>query len=171
MHYRFTLLVLCVLILAAGCRRSAPVPVQPEWRPIAPVARIFYDNSGGVRDSLRLVIRDESQLKSLWDQVTSTRSDPPPVPAVDFGREMVLVVAAGRMIAEDEIRVDSVTVREDRTADGRTEEVLAAMVRTIIGCRRFDIEAYPVEMVRVQRFPGTVKFVEIREQAICAPEQ
>ena len=88
---------------------------------------------------------------------------PLPPPQVDFRREMVLAVAAGRMSANDRIRVDSVGVRKEPGADGKTHEVLSVLVLTTAGCRSFSTPVWPVQIVRVARYGGPVKFVERRE--------
>ncbi len=152
-------------ITLAGCGRkaapAAPAPIQA----LAPMARLYYDNSGGLQDSLRLVVRDPGALASVWQRATSGQATPPPVPAVDFGREMVLVAAAGRMTPDDQIQVDSVAVRKERTPDGKLQDVLTAWVRVSQGCRHFRADAYPVEIVRVRQFSGPVHFVDQRVQA------
>jgi len=89
---------------------------------------------------------------------------------VDFGSHMVVVAGAGRMTPEDRIRVDSVGVREVTDAVGDEEEVLLVVVRTSEGCSRFNVDAYPLEIVRVPRFDGDVRFLERREsESDCAP--
>jgi len=169
------LLLLLLVLLGGGCRRGggaspppaiAPTPVAP----IAPSEVIFYDNGGGVRDSVRLVVRDPDEFRTLWERATSTQLSPPPLPSVDFSRQMVLVIGAGRMTPEDQIQVDSVGVRDEATPDGGRQRVLEAVVRTIRGCQQFNSDAYPVVFVRVERFDGTVRFTERRERAAgCEP--
>jgi hypothetical protein len=159
------LVVTGVLALAAACGRGAPA----AWSPVPESSRVYYDNSGGIQDSLRTVVRDAATLATVWRQATSRQSAPPAQPAVDFDREMLLLVAAGRKTPEDQIRVDSVAVRRERDASGRTEEFLAVAVRTVVGCRRFRADAYPLEIVRVRRYAGDVRFVERRAPAEGCP--
>ena len=78
---------------------------------------------------------------------------------------MLAVVAAGRMTPDDQIRVDSVAVTRRMNAAGRMEEVLNIFVRTTTGCRRFNADAYPLEIIRLKRFEGTIEFIERRDQA------
>jgi hypothetical protein len=73
---------------------------------------------------------------------------------------MVVVVGAGRLTPEDQIRVDSVGIRTVTDAAGDEEDILAVIVRTIEGCGRFAVDAFPVEIVTVPRFGGDVRFVE-----------
>jgi hypothetical protein len=165
----FFLVLLGSATLLYGCGRgappAAPAPAPaPAALPVPEDAIVYSDNSGGIRDSLRLVIRDAGALTQIWQQATAQQSSPPPLPSVDFNREMVLVAAAGRMTPEDQIHIDSVQVRRAPDASGRNEQVMTALVRTVEGCRRFRADAYPIQIVRVRRFDGPVVFVERRER-------
>jgi hypothetical protein len=113
------------------------------------------------------VVRDEGTLRAAWAQATSKLSLAPPVPVVDFTREMVVLVGAGRMTTEDEIRVDSTVVQQIRTPSDEVESVLGIIVRTTKGCGRFDVEGYPLQIVRVRAFPGDVRWIERNQQADC----
>jgi len=143
----------------------------PVLSPVARAAVLYDDDAGGLRDSVRLVVRDAAGLERLWRQATAGQSAPPPAPSVDWGREMVVAVAAGRMTPNDRIAVDSVGTRREPGADGREREVLAVLVRTTQGCVQFRSAsaAFPVSLVRLRRYEGTVVFVERRERAAgCA---
>ena len=160
-------MVLVLLTIApglAGCGRGhapqTPTP-GPSLAPIAPMARLYYDNGGGIQDSTRVVVRDAAAFAKVWQRATSQQTEPPPVPTVDFDRQMVLVTGSGRMTPEDQITVDSVGVRKE-TAEGKTRDVLMAYVRTTEGCHRFRAAAYPLEIVQVRRFDGPVRFAETR---------
>jgi hypothetical protein len=169
-------LVVPILALAAGGLAACgggPPPVQgPEpLAPLEPANRIYYDNSGGIADSVRIVIRDPGAYADVWARATERQGDPPPAPEVNFDEEMVLVVGAGRMTPEDQIRVDSIGIREVTDPMGETEEVLAVVVRTLEGCGRFAVDAYPLEIVTVPRFEGPVRFVErIQQDPNCGPQ-
>lgn len=159
------ILILGAALLAACGRGGAPETPAPTFNPVTTAERLYYDNGGGIQEALQLVIRDATTLADVWQRATSRQVEPPPVPQVDFTREMLLLVAAGRMTPQDEIRVDSVGIRSETTATGRTETVMDVIVRIREGCRRFNADAYPLEVVRVRRFDGPVNFVERREQA------
>jgi hypothetical protein len=144
------------------------MPPAPEPYPVP--QRLYYDNGGGVQDSLRIVLRDEGSFRMRWEQATSRQAVPPPTPAVDFGREMVVLVAAGRMTTEDQIQVDSATVVRAMDAEGEMRPVLTIHVRTIRGCGRFNVDAWPLELLRFRRFDGEVRFSERVTQAEgCGP--
>lgn len=161
--------ILLLLVALPGCRRgraAAPVPAPPAaaWTPAA-AERVYYDNAGGIRDSTRLAIRDAARLQEVWAQATSRQLSPPPAPEVDFTREMLLVVAAGRRSPEDRIVVDSVRVQRETRGGTSTELAFAAVVKLVEGCGRFAADAYPLEIVRVPRFAGEIEWVERRERA------
>jgi hypothetical protein len=167
---RAPLLAAATLLTAMGCGRGAPgTPAPPEWLYVPDEAVVYYDNAGGIKDSLRMVIRDPETLREVWAQATSQQAAPPPPPEIGFARDMLIVAAAGRMTPEDQIGIDSVVVHKRTLATGKAEEVLSAIIRTTEGCRRFDTPAYPVQIVRVRRFDGPVIFVERRDRAGNCP--
>lgn len=152
MDVRARHLTLVPLLLVAACVRRPPDRVTP----VLTSARVYYDDGPAFRDSVRLVVRDPEAWQSIWAQATSTQPSPPPLPAIDFGRDMVLIVGAGRMTPGDQIRVDSAGVR------GR---LFVAVVRTTLECRPFAADAYPLEVVRVRRSDKSVSWVERRDRA------
>jgi hypothetical protein len=169
------LTALAALLLLAACGRGARVsspPPPPPPQPFPPAARVYYDNGGGIQDSLRLVVKQANDFATLWQQATSRQASPPPAPAVDFGSQMLLFVGAGRMTPDDQIAVDSVYVTRELDTAGSMVEVLNVVVTTTTGCRRFNADAYPLDIVRVRRFDGPIKFVEQRAQAQgCNPPE
>jgi hypothetical protein len=161
---KLLIVVLAATAATSACRRGGgapppqPQPQPPE--PFPPPARVYYDNGGGIQDSLRMVVKDAETLNAVWERATSRQASPPPAPTVDFGREMLVVVGAGRMTPDDQIRVDSAYVTREMDSAGRMEEMLNVLVRTIAGCRRFNADAYPLDIVRMRRFDGPIRFVE-----------
>lgn len=162
-----SILLLGAAMLATGCG-GAPSMANP-LAPVPGDARLLYDNSGGIQEAEQRVIRDPATLHEVWQRVTSTQDSPPPMPTVDFRREMVLLVAGGRMSPDDEMRVDSAGVRRESTPGGRQSEVLAVVYTVAEGCRRFPRPAYPVELVRIRRYDGEVRFTERRDRASTCP--
>jgi hypothetical protein len=169
---------LLLLVVLASCRRGgaspapASTPAPPPASPYPAATRIYYDNGGGIQDSLREVIKDTESFTRRWQQATSPQSSPPSSPVIDFGENMIVLVAAGRMTPDDQIRVDSATLSRAPDAAGVMTETLNVVVRTTIGCRRFNAPAHPLELVRLRRFDGPVRFVERRVQAEgCLPPE
>lgn len=172
----WSILILATLALG-GCRGSAPAaappPPEPEPDPLAPLAqsaRLYYDNSGGIADSVRIVVRDEAAWEDLWSRATSRQSSPPGRPSVDFGEQMVVAVGAGRMTPQDRIQVDSAGFYTERTVDGEEAEYFVVVVRTFEGCRLLDSDAFPLEIVRVPRFDGPVRWEERRDRQADCPQ-
>lgn len=162
-HRALSMLSVLVAVPIATCHHGRSVPAAPT--PVPSAARIYYDNSGGIQDSVRVVVRDAQTMKTVWQQATSQQSSPPPMPVIDFSKEMVLVVGAGRMTPEDQIRVDSVTVVKEPNVQGKQEDVLRVVVAITKGCMQFKTDAYPLEIVKVRRFEGPVHFVDRQAQA------
>jgi len=159
-------------MLSASCglfgKGGSPQPQQPAPpTPMPPPVRLYYDNGGGIRDSMRVVIRDRTALERRWQEATSPQATPPQTPTVMFDQEMVIVATAGRMTPEDEIHVDSLLVRRELNAQGQNEETLTVVVRTVVGCGRFRTEAFPLEIVKVRRFDGPVKWEERIQRREC----
>lgn len=150
------------LLLALACGGGPPPESGPTGpgplTPLDDTDRLYNDNGEGITDSVRIVVRDDDALREEWARATRHQSFPAPPPEIDFENDMVIVVGAGRMTPQDRIRVDSVGVRELPDAVGDAERVMLVMVRTIRGCQRLDLDAYPVEIVRVPRFDGPVRF-------------
>jgi len=124
--------------------------------PITSTALLFYDDGPAYRDSVRIIVRDAATWSTVWARATSTQPTPPPQPSIDFAHEMVVVVGAGRMKPGDQIRVDSA---------GERSGLYNVVVSTVVGCRRFAADTYPLEVVRVARSDKQVSFIERRDQA------
>lgn len=153
-------LTFAVAIAIPFCGGNPP----PGLSPLTDRARLYYSDSGGIADSARIVVRDVEEWRRVWDQATARQDDPPPLPAVDFEQNMVVLVAAGRSTPGDRIRVDSAGVVQQPTTGGGTERVLRIVVRTVRTCGDFQGESFPVEIVRVRRYEGSVSFVERTRQ-------
>jgi hypothetical protein len=122
-------------------------------RPVDGEDRVYYDDATAFRDSVRQTISDPETWKSTWLRATQAQATPPPLPEIDFKRFMLLLVSAGALKPGDEIRVDSVGLQQGRPV---------AVVRTTIACSPFPGNAYPLEIVRMQRSDSTVTFLERR---------
>lgn len=136
---------------------AAPAPSTPVdvMYPLDPAARLYYDDAGAFPDSARLIIRDAESLQDIWTRAASGQASVPPLPAVDWSRQMVVLVSAGRMQPGDQIRVDSVGTRGGRPV---------VVVRTTVECQPFPATAYPFEIVRVRRSEGPMEFEERRDE-------
>lgn len=143
-----------VALTACGRGVRPPAPLTP----VTIEARLWRDDGGGIADSAEHVIRDAETMRDVWERATSTQTAPPALEEIDFRRQMVLLVAAGRMSPEDEIRIDSIGVRSEAVPSGGRRDVLAVQYTITENCSRFPGDVYPVEIVRVGRYDGDVRF-------------
>ena len=121
---------------------------------------MYYDNGMAFADSARIVVRDSAAWQAIWQRATHSQPSPPPMPAVDFSREMIVVAAAGRMKPGDLIHVDSIGLHGSTTA---------LVVRTMVTCQPFPADAFPFEIVRIPRRDGPVQFIEHQARAQGCP--
>jgi len=153
-----TLSFLAATLLASGCGRGHAPQLPPPATPMPPPVLLYSDNGGGIRDSTRVVIHDDSTYREYWGRATHLQMDPPQPTPVNFDREMVILVAAGRMTTNDQIHIDSLFLRKEPTPEGESIETLTIVVRTIEACRRMREDAFPLEIVRARKFEGPVKW-------------
>lgn len=164
-------LFLSTCIIAAACGRGGGVAAPAPIAPVSLEARVFYDDDVGIRDSTTMVIRSRAELDEAWRRIGAAGSTRPPLEqmtelaGVDFNRQMLVLVAAGRMQRGDEIQVDSVGRRTEFDDGGRSQQALVVQFRITEACQRFPDTAYPLAIVRVTRFDGPVRFVGRRERA------
>jgi hypothetical protein len=57
-----------------------------------PFSFTFYS---GLNEPQRIVVRDQTQWKEIWQQIWKKISPIPDLPSIDFTREMVIVAAMG----------------------------------------------------------------------------
>jgi hypothetical protein len=147
-------------LLLLACGGSAP-PMPAPLPPVLSTDRVFYSDDTGLRDSVRMVIRDQGTWARVWQQTMQNQPTPPPIPPIDFDREMILVAAAGKMNPGDAIRIDSVGVQGS---------IVIVVVSIITECDPFSGEAYPMEIVRVTKDDRPVTFRDRRTRAAhCTP--
>jgi hypothetical protein len=170
MRLQSAVIALGILLVAVGCHHRKPVVVAPpaaappapppppvdDMQAVDASARVYYDDATAFTDSVRLTIRDVDTWRAVWSQATQGQASSPPLPEIDFSRQMVLLVSSGRMKPGDEIHVDSIGKRKGR---------FFAIVRTTVACHPFPSSAFPLEIVRVRRTEGSVVFVERRTKA------
>jgi hypothetical protein len=152
-------------VLAMGaCVRGEglTLPKDASRIPEDQVVTLLRESSSGVTQRTRRAIQTADEWAQFWNQVYSTRSPVPAVPAIDFGQNTVIVAAMGQRSSGgygidflDMGRVGEdyhVIVRE--TSPGRTCMTTAAL-------------SQPVVATRVPRTTGRVSFIERSEQQRC----
>ena len=155
-------ILLGIALGASGCgiiggkKTPAAVAMRESLRPVLASERLYYDDGPGYLDSIRIVVGDADTWRSVWQKATSSQPTRPSLPIVDFDRSAVLVVGAGRLSPGDRVQVDSISI---------VDNDLTAIVRTIRECQGFPGDAYPLEIVRVERVKGSVRFEERSERS------
>jgi hypothetical protein len=103
----------------------------------------------------RLVVRDEAAWGEAWAAIHGPVSDPPPLPAVDFAREMILVAALGpRSSGGYTVTFSAVAPAGDGLRATVQETAPGA------GCVTATVITSPVVAVRVPRVEGAVQFAD-----------
>ena len=136
---------------SAGCVSPACVELPlTRFRPdeIAFVGANEFDHSASI------VVRDRNAWESAWAQLhRRLGGPPPPLPAVDFSTEMVLVLAIGaRSTSGYSVRLTGAS------ESGGAVTVDAVVSSPRADCITLQVITYPVDLVRMSRRSGTVTF-------------
>jgi len=163
---RLVALILTSVTAACAHPEATPSPGPPgELVPIVrlraePYSFAFYS---GLENPDRIVVRDPALWQAVWAQIYSRQSPVPPVPAIDFSQEMLVVVALGtRSSGGYGILVDG--------ANEAQNAGLVVTVRSISpgrGCGRTGALTQPIDIARVPRRAGDVSFVEHSQVTDC----
>ena len=132
-------------------RRDTPASVPG----IQPMRQLVQEHGSGITDSTRRIVTDADEWAELWGEVYAQRGSAPPVPDLDFSREMVVLAALGtRPSGGHAIHIDSA-----RTTVGALE----IFVRRIVPgptCGTTAALTEPVTAVALPRTSLPPRFVE-----------
>lgn len=121
-----------------------------------PLQRIYTTAESSNTEKLRLVIRDQESWISLWAKIAPRSSPSVAPPAVDFSRQMLLVVAEGILpTGWPATWIDSV-VQEH----GSQLTVKIVRKQLGVGCGTTGAEVRPVEVLLVPWRADSVHFTE-----------
>ena len=153
-HSSFPLLIALVLSAAACSQAAAPresgspvrvIRLRPE-----PYSLTYFS---GLDESQRAVVRDEAAWRGAWAAIWRRHSPEPPLPQVDFDREMLVIAALGtRPTTGYGILVDSAFAEGDG---------LLVRIRTVTPgprCGTGQALTQPVDVARLTRTQGVVRF-------------
>jgi len=170
----FVLLVIGIaglkVLRATQVDQGKPVPITPMGRTISG-QRIPFMIDSSMWDQLRLVVRDRDQWVDVWKRIHSLEWLPnhqnpqlPPLPEIDFSREMIIVAAMGRRPSSAYgIIIDGAYAYERNYR----LEVVVRSVENRKGCGAFAIMTAPVDIVRLPRTDRTVLFRETEVVPEC----
>lgn len=120
-----------------------------------------FSTFSGLSDSTRLVVRDSSAWRQLWIALNRPFVPAPPLPPIDFAREMIIVAALGaRPTGGYDIVIES-AVR-----DSGGVEVDVRRSTPAAGCPVSAVVTQPVDLVRVPVAPELPNF---RERTVITP--
>ncbi|WP_242345270.1 protease complex subunit PrcB family protein [Anaeromyxobacter terrae] len=143
------------LALLAACGGAASGPDQQPSGIVLPQATELSSPYSAFTGPSRLVVRDEPTWAEAWATIHGPVSELPPLPAVDFSREMVLVAAIGqRPSGGYTVTFSAVTA----VGDGLRATVQESAPGP--GCGTATVITSPVVAIRVPRVEGAVQFVD-----------
>jgi hypothetical protein len=149
--------------------RGTPVPVSP-LAPKVSGQRVPFMTGCGIWDQLRLVIRDRDAWVDVWrrihrhDPYRGPNPEPPPLPEIDFSREMLVVASMGRRPSSAyAIIVDGAYAYE---RDYRLE-IAVRSVENRKGCFAAGVMTAPIDIVRLPKTDRSVIFRETEVVPDC----
>jgi protease stability complex PrcB-like protein len=120
-----------------------------------------YTTYSGIANSTSVVVRDSAAWRHLWAELTRPFVPPPPLPPIDFAREMVVVAALGsRPTAGYDI------VIEGAARDSAGLEVAVRRTSPGAGCPVLAVVTQPVDLARVPTLAVDTRF---RERTVVTP--
>jgi protease stability complex PrcB-like protein len=148
-------------LVAIGACQSAFAAAQPPVpREPLPLVRFregqsAFSTYSGLIDSLRLVVRDSTAWRLLWQRINRPFFPPPALPPVDFHREMVVVAALGtRPSAGFDV------VIEGATEDSAGIEVEVRRTNPSTGCPVAAAITQPVDLAKIPVSGRALRFRE-----------
>ena len=154
-----------VVAVSLGCAGSDVT--QPVGTSI-PLVRLraepySFTFVSGFDKPTRLVVRDVLTWQTVWSQIYLRESPVPPLPAIDFSREMVVVAALGsHSTGGYSILLDSAS---EAAADGVAVTVNSSSPGS--NCIVTDAFTQPLDVARLPLRHGPVSFVEQSHVSNC----
>jgi hypothetical protein len=159
-------------VLRAGqesTEQRTPVPITP-LRPKISGQRVPFMTLGGIWDQLRLVVRDREAWVDVWKRIHAVDPyrrpypEPPPLPEIDFSREMVVVAAMGqRPSSAYAIVIDGAYAYERNYR----LEIAVRSIENRKGCGAFTMMTAPIDIVRLPKTNRSVIFRETEVVPDC----
>jgi hypothetical protein len=165
MAFRRLVPFLTGLALGAGpCPTEVPSGADP-----VEVRRISQVYNSGIGQSRRIVIRDAGRWASFWAELQGSVTPQPPLPPVDFDRDVVIAAAMGTRNSGG-YAIEIRQVAEENGSLIALARLVALVVETAPGDRCYVTAALtqPVDVVLVPGMAGReVSFVAREEVHNC----
>lgn len=129
---------------------------QPDPGIPLPITRLNSKQCPTCRSKkkLRLVIRDQNEWRAVWEAINQSAFRKPPLPEIDFSREMVVVVASGeRPSSGYSILVDSAYERNDQLE-------INVVSRSPLHCAVLTVMTDPLDIALLPKSERSVVFKE-----------
>jgi hypothetical protein len=82
------MLILQLDFIEACAPIDSPAPTSTQI--VVPLSTLQKGNFSGIREALRIVIRDQDHWDKFWKRHSSIQTNPPPPPHINFTTEMVV---------------------------------------------------------------------------------
>ena len=155
---------LSLAMLTAACSSA----LSPNGGPVpVPVTRFSHDDRpfssfSGISAPTRLVVRDTTTWRSTWQLINQPFIPQPPLPTIDFSREMVLLAGLGTEPSGGyELRI------ERATRDTSGIDVQLRRTTPAAGCPVTASLTQPIDLVRVPFSEQPVRFSETTQVTAC----
>jgi hypothetical protein len=146
----------------AVCRgKSVPVSLMEHPFGLKMYGRRTSYLSGGISQRARLVIRGRDEFNDLWNQIMRPILNKPPLPEIDFSREMIIVAAMGQQPSRYGILIDSACEVDNQL------EVLVRSIKLPTCGAEAGLPPEPVDIVRLPKTDLPVVFREIETASDC----
>lgn len=158
---------LVLAMVAAGTAACSSTLGPGAPRELLPITRFAPTNSdfssfSGIRTPRHAVVRDSTTWRTTWQQINQPFFPQPPLPTVDFNREMVLLAAMGTEPSGGyELLIESAT------RDTTGIDVQLRRVSPGAGCPVSAVLTQPLDLVRVPFSDQPVRFSERAETTSC----
>jgi hypothetical protein len=123
-----------------------------------------FSSYAGIDDPIRTVIRDSTAWRQIWQQINRPFLPRPALPAVDFGREMIVVAALG---SRPNGGYD--VVIESAEQDSAGIQISVRVATPAAGCPVAATMTQPVDLARVPASDQPVRFRERGVVVACGP--
>ena len=158
----FGVAVVAVSVGCAGSDVTQPVgtSIQLVRLRAEPYSFTFYS---GFDKPTRLVVRDVVTWQTVWRQIYLRESPVPPLPAIDFSREMIIVAALGSH------STGGYSILLDRATEAAADGIAVTVNSSSPGSNCIVTEAFtqPVDVARLPLRRGPVSFVEQSHVSTC----
>jgi hypothetical protein len=151
--------VVIIAAIAANAGCAASDFTQPPG-PAVTIVRLraepySFTYVSGFDQPARLVVRDAATWQAVWNQVFLRELPVPPLPAIDFSREMIVVAALGsRSTGGYSVLLDGAAEAADGTA------IAVNSISPGARCVVTTAFSQPVDIARLPLRQGAVSFVE-----------